>query len=128
MAEPGTAVLIEQPELHLHPAMQLELADFLLACAGTGRQVLVESHSEHLVNRLRYHVAADTSGRAVDLIGLLFAEQEAGITAYRTSSINEYGGLDADWPKGFLNVAADEAARLLRQNLARKKAESGEDS
>ncbi len=128
MAEPGTAVLIEQPELHLHPAMQLELADFLLACAATGRQVLVESHSEHLVNRLRYHVAADTSGRAAGLIGLLFAEQDAGITTYRTSAINEYGGLDADWPKGFLNVAADEAARLLRQNLARKKSESGEDS
>lgn len=126
MAEPGTAVLIEQPELHLHPAMQLELADFLLACAGTGRQVIVESHSEHLVNRLRYHVAADTTGRATNLVGLLFAEQEAGITTYRNSSINEYGGLDEDWPRGFLNVAADEAARLLRQNLARKKAESGE--
>lgn len=126
MAEPGTAVLIEQPELHLHPAMQLELADFLLACAGTGRQVIVESHSEHLVNRLRYHVAADTTGRAADLIGLLFAEQDAGITTYRNSSINEYGGLDADWPRGFLNVAADEAARLLRQNLARKKVESDE--
>ena len=128
MAEPGTAILIEQPELHLHPAMQLELADFLLACAATGRQILVESHSEHIVNRLRYQVAADASGEVAGLVRLLFAEQEAGITTYRTSAINEYGGLDADWPKGFLNVGADEAARLLRQNLAKKRAESGEPS
>lgn len=51
LSDPGETVLLEQPELHLHPASQQRLADFLIACVRSGRQLIVESHSEHLVNR-----------------------------------------------------------------------------
>ena len=120
LARPGTVVLLEQPELHLHPAMQLKMADFLLACARSGRQIIVETHSEHMINRLRRHVAEDESGENEELVRLLFAEQEAGNTTYRHSDINDLGGLDADWPKGFLDVAAEEAGELLRLNFRRR--------
>lgn len=120
LARRGMVVLLEQPELHLHPAMQLKMADFLLACARSGRQIIVETHSEHLINRLRRHVAEDESGINESTIRLLFAEQEDGETKYRHSDINGLGGLEADWPKGFLDVGSDEAGQLLRLNLQRR--------
>ena len=122
LARPGSIVLIEQPELHLHPAMQLKLADFLLACSRAGRQIVIETHSEHIINRLRLRVAADETSETADIVRLLFAEQENGETRYRISDINEVGGLSVDWPKGFLDVAADESTRLLQQSLAKKRA------
>ena len=121
LARRGTVVLMEQPELHLHPAMQLRLADFLLACARSGRQIMIETHSEHLVNRLRLHVAQDETSATSDLVQLLFAEQENGVTSYRTSQINPLGGLSEDWPRGFLDVGSDEAGQLLRQTVLRQR-------
>ena len=121
LARRGSVVLMEQPELHLHPAMQLRLADFLLACAKSGRQIMIETHSEHLVNRLRLHVAQDETSASGDLVQLLFAEQENGVTSYRTSQINPLGGLSEDWPRGFLDVGSDEAGQLLRQTVLRQR-------
>lgn len=121
LARRGSVVLMEQPELHLHPAMQLRLADFLLACARSGRQIIIETHSEHLVNRLRLHVAQDETNATSDLVQLLFAEQENGVTSYRTSKINPLGGLSEDWPRGFLDVGSDEAGQLLRQTILRQR-------
>ena len=121
LARRGSVVLMEQPELHLHPAMQLRLADFLLACAKSGRQIIIETHSEHLVNRLRLHVAQDETSATSDHVQLLFAEQENGVTSYRTSQINPLGGLSEDWPKGFLDVGSDEAGQLLRQTVLRQR-------
>jgi predicted ATPase len=117
-------VLIEQPELHLHPAMQLKLADFLLACSRTGRQIVIETHSEHVINRLRLRVVADETSATAELVRLLFAEQENGETLYRISDINEVGGLSTDWPKGFLDVAADESTRLRQHSLAKKRVQA----
>lgn len=128
LASPGSIVLIEQPELHLHPAMQLKLADFLLACSRTGRQIVVETHSEHVINRLRLRVVADETSATGEVVRLLFAEQDNGETLYRISDINEVGGLSVDWPKGFLDVAADESTRLLQQSLAKKRAQTAKDS
>jgi predicted ATPase len=121
LARRGSVVLMEQPELHLHPAMQLRLADFLLACAKSGRQIIIETHSEHLVNRLRLHVAQDETSETSDHVQLLFAEQESGVTSYRTSQINPLGGLSEDWPRGFLDVGSEEAGQLLRQTVLRQR-------
>ena len=119
LSRPGSIILVEQPELHLHPAMQLRLADFLLACARTGRQIIVETHSEHLVNRLRLRVASGEVANSRELVQLLFAEQVNGTTNYRASTINDLGGLDNEWPSGFLDVGSTEAGQLLRQTVLR---------
>jgi predicted ATPase len=119
MTRPGEVVAIEQPELHLHPALQIRLAEFFIACAKSGRQVLVESHSEYLVNRLRRQVAENPGDR--DLIQLLFAEQdESGGTHYRESTIRSDGTLEDDWPSGFLDVGAAEAFQLLKAHLSQE--------
>lgn len=45
-------LLLEQPEIHLHPKMQMNLADFLIYLAKSNRNVIVETHSDHLINRI----------------------------------------------------------------------------
>lgn len=127
LAEPGDLVILEQPELHLHPALQQELGDFLLDCANSGRQLLVETHSEHLVNRLRRRVA-DPSGADEDMVGLIFAEQHDGVTSFRQSVINAYGGTEPDWPEGFFDVSAREAQALVAASLTKHYRESTRES
>ena len=120
LAEPGDIVLLEQPELHLHPALQMRLADFLLACVGSGRQIIVETHSEHLVNRLRRRVAEDDTNDIGKLVRIVFAERDAdGHTSFRPSDINPLGGLSQDWPDGFLDLGARDAQKLLQASLSK---------
>ncbi len=120
LAEPGDIVLLEQPELHLHPALQMRLADFLLACVESRRQIIVETHSEHLVNRLRRRVAEDNGNDVAKLARIVFAERDAeGHTAFRASDINPLGGLSEDWPDGFLDIGARDAQKLLQAGLAK---------
>ncbi len=128
LAQPGTLVVLEQPELHLHPRLEQKLADFLLACARSGRQLVVETHSEHLVNRLRYRIASDPTDDTHDLIRLVFAESHDGVTSYREPKINPYGGIGDDWPAGFLDLSAREAQDLIRESLAKRKREKASES
>jgi len=121
LAAPGTLVVLEQPELHLHPRLEQKLADFLLACARSGRQLVIETHSEHLVNRLRYRVASDPTDATHELIKLVFAETSDGVTSYREPEINQYGGIGDDWPAGFLDLGAREARDLVRESLMKRK-------
>lgn len=53
LAKPGEVVCVEEPEAHLHPSAQAYLADFLLAMAASGRQIIVETHSPNIIDRLR---------------------------------------------------------------------------
>lgn len=55
-AKPGQTVIIENPEIHLHPAAQSEVGHFLAFIASKGIQVIVETHCEHLINRIQYEV------------------------------------------------------------------------
>ena len=120
LSEPADLLILEQPELHLHPALQKRMADFLLAFVRCGRQILVETHSDHLVNALRTQVVFDPTDETRKLVKLIFAEQNDGITTYRESEINEYGGLSEDWPDGFLDISAKSAQDLVRQSLRKR--------
>lgn len=123
LAEPGTLVILEQPELHLHPKLQQDLADFLLACSRAGRQIVLETHSEHLVNRVRYRIARDESDETHGLVKIVFSENHDGVTRYREPDINAYGGLGETWPAGFLDLTAREAQDLVRASLAKRERE-----
>lgn len=119
-AQPGTVLVIEQPELHLHPAMQQTLADFLLACVRSGRQVIVETHSDHLVTRLRRRIAEDEHDEVFNLVGLVSTERLDGATRFRRLETNRYGGFD-EWPEGFFDQGSVDAQQLLRAGMRKKK-------
>jgi predicted ATPase len=119
-SEPGALLIFEQPELHLHPAMQQILADFLIACVRSGRQVLVETHSDHFVTRLRRRIAEDERDQTVDLIGLVFTERIDGSTRFRRLDTNRYGCME-EWPEGFFDQGPRDSQELLRAGMQKRK-------
>ena len=119
VAEPGSVVLLEQPELHLHPGIQQRLGDFLLACVESGRQVIVETHSDHLVTRLRRRIAEDDTDSLCRSIAVVFAEREGGRTTLRTLEPNRFGGLEL-WPAGFFDGGAEDARALVESAMRKR--------
>jgi predicted ATPase len=102
--------------------MQQRLADFLLGCVRCGRQVIVETHSDHLVMRLRRRIAEDETDGLVHRIGFVFTERIDGTTRFRRLAANRFGGLD-EWPAGFFDQGARDAQQLLAAGLAKKGAD-----
>jgi predicted ATPase len=124
LAEPETLILLEQPELHLHPATQQLLGEFLLAVSASGRQLIIETHSEHLVRRLLRSIAEDKTDRARELVGFVSSvrDRESATTVYEPIQPNPYGGFDT-WPHGFFDQGPEEARQTLRAAMEKRSAE-----
>ncbi|WP_371174715.1 AAA family ATPase [Buchananella felis] len=114
-ATPGSTICIEQPELHLHPAVQSRLADFFLY-ARPDVALVIETHSEYMITRIRRRVAEGFA--SIDRVAIMFAEQRNGVTSFRLLKISEDGDL-SDWPDGFFD-AQDEDARALVRAIAQR--------
>jgi predicted ATPase len=84
----------------------------------------VETHSEHIVSRLRRRIAAAPDDSLVSTVEILFAEKdERGDTHFRPVRTNEYGGIE-EWPKGFFDQTASEAQEILRAAVKKRRAEA----
>ena len=104
-------VAIEQPEIHLHPALQAELGDvFLESALGNGRnRFLIETHSEHLLLRVMRRMRETADGQPRDGlpavrpedVAVLFVEPDGGHSLVREMPLNERGDLVKAWPGGF---------------------------
>ncbi|MDY0168858.1 MAG: DUF3696 domain-containing protein [Thermoguttaceae bacterium] len=105
-------VFIEEPELHLNPAAQRVLFDLVHEFAAQGRQVIVETHSEHLLLRLRRRSIEQPELR--DIIRLYYVERVEGQSRLWQLPLTEDGRLD-NWPAGFLNEAFEESVELMKQ-------------
>jgi hypothetical protein len=115
---PGPALqLIEEPELHLHPAAHGQMADLLLRVArDTGDRFVIETHSETFLLRLRRRIAAQEA--TPEEIGLYVVEDEAGAATLRRIGIDEFGRLD-HWPDGYFDQDYQEAKVIGREQLRR---------
>jgi predicted ATPase len=120
-ADPGTVLLLEQPELHLHPAVQQRLGDFLLACSRTGRQVIVETHSDHLVTRLRRRIAEDDADSVVNQVAIFASRRSGGVSEFTSLAVNRFGGFDS-WPEGFFDDGPRDAQFLLEAGMRKQRA------
>lgn len=109
-APPKSIVLLEQPELHLHPSVQSRLGDFLLF-ARPDVCIIVETHSEYLITRIRRWVAEQRVERSD--VHILFAEPLDDGTEVRELRITELGNLD-DWPMGFFDSQEQESRAIVR--------------
>ena len=113
-----STVILEQPEIHLHPGVQSTLADAIVGIAETrDLQVIVESHSEHLLRRLQRRVAEETI--PADLIRLYFISQESGEARLKDIGLNEYGEIE-NWPEHFFGDEMEEIAETRKAAIERK--------
>lgn len=118
----GDTLILEQPEIHLHPKVQASLADFLIARANDGVKFIVESHSEYLVKRLCRRISEGTFPNIANLINIVFVDRGEDNTAVcKHVQLNEYGEIE-NWPAGFFDTQEDlywmEAALRRRRNAA----------
>jgi predicted ATPase len=120
IAREGSTLLLEQPELHLHPRTQALLGDFLLSVARSGKQCFVETHSDHLLNRFRRRVAESAGPAVADLLSVYFVEKEHGQSHFRRVEVNAFGAI-RDWPKGFFDQTQFEAQEIIRAAASKRK-------
>jgi len=115
----GQIIVIEEPELHLNPAAQGMIFDAVVEYATQGRQIIVETHSEHFVLRMRRRSLEQPELRG--LIRVHYVERHDNQSVLTPLPLTEEGRLD-NWPMGFLNEAFAESVELLKQ-LDKREAE-----
>lgn len=116
-APKDSTVILEQPEMHLHPAVQAGLADVLIdAHRRRGVQILLESHSEPLLTRLLRRVADETLSNHE--VGLWFTEGVGRGSRITRLQLDEYGGV-ANWPRDFFGDDFGEVADIVEQRTRR---------
>ena len=118
----GSTVLMEQPEIHLHPAVQSGLADLMLNVATARNvQIIVESHSEHLMRRLQRRVAEEAvSSKEVKLY---FISTDSGVAQVSDLALNEWGEIE-NWPENFFGDEMGEIAAITKASLRRRMGQS----
>ena len=110
---------IEQPELHLHPRIQVELGELFARSAAAGRVLLIETHSEHLLLRIMRRMRQtnddalpdrDSPVLRPDDVNVLFVEIDPHVerTLMREMPLNERGELVEAWPGGFFEESLRE--------------------
>ncbi|MBI5650390.1 MAG: AAA family ATPase [Chloroflexi bacterium] len=135
-ARGGSLVIVEQPELHLHSEAQAQLSDLFVQTARRGVYLLIETHSEHLLLRLRRwtterEVGHKTLSREMEYLGLdelvtyfLYRDLEVSSASSITElQFDQYGDF-ANMPKGFENFFSADLIESLE--LARLRLQSNE--
>ncbi|MER7791824.1 DUF3696 domain-containing protein [Streptomyces sp. NPDC097640] len=109
-ATPESLILLENPEAHLHPKGQSRMAALLSAAAATGAQLIVETHSDHVLNGVRVAVKHGVL-RPQDVVVHYFRGNGAG-TEVVTPRIDKDGMLE-QWPEGFFDEWENSLDQLL---------------
>lgn len=114
---------IEQPELHVHPAIQVGMGDLFIhavqpsdSVIGSGKTLLVETHSEHIMLRLLRRIREATEnevppgamGMTPDELSVIYVESADDGVRFRPLRVDSEGEFIDRWPKGFFEERAEE--------------------
>lgn len=115
----GSTVILEQPEIHLHPLAQAGLADVIIQAATHRRvQVILESHSEHLLLRLQRRIAEEAIN--AENVKLYFCDAPKGTSSLTELDLDMFGNIK-NWPDNFMGNAFEEVAKAELKRIERKK-------
>lgn len=104
IAPKNSLVIIENPEAHLHPSAQSEIGKFLAMIAMSGVMVIVETHSEHIINGIQIYVAEHPEFSSSVIINNFSSDDTFTQPKVDSISISERGEIEK-WPKGFMDQA-----------------------
>lgn len=121
IAPTGATLLLEQPEIHLHPRAQAYLADFLIDVNQRDVGVIVETHSEHLITRLQRRIAEETL--KPDDVALYYVTPSPKGSTLERVNIDKYGRIPAA-PNGFFEEGFEETFDLMKAVGQRRRRES----
>jgi len=118
IAQKDRFLIVENPEAHLHPAAQSKIGYFLGIIASAGVRVIIETHSDHVINGIQLAVAKKTIPNNDVTINFFTydnddSSEEIIQPQVKSITINEKGEL-ADWPKGFFDQSQIDYSLLLK--------------
>lgn len=109
--------VIENPEAHLHPSAQSRLGYFLAIIADAGVRVIIETHSEHIVNGIQLAVATGKLNNDKSIINYLYKDDDIpDEPTIKSIDINSMGELNF-WPKGFFDQSQIDYANLFKYRI-----------
>jgi predicted ATPase len=106
----GSTFIVENPEVHLHPSAQSELAQFLAKLSKTGVQVIIETHSDHIINGIRLYAKANPEN-SHDIVINSISRRDSG-NPVKFITLDHDGNLSDAHP-GFFDQAENDLLRLF---------------
>ena len=110
--------LLQQPEVHLHPSAQAALGSLFCQLAGPERQIVVETHSDHLMDRVRMDVRDGVAGLKPSDVSILYFERTGLEVKIHSLEIDEEGNI-LNAPDGYRSFFMEEVSRSLWKNYGR---------
>ncbi|NBA94996.1 DUF3696 domain-containing protein [Pseudomonas sp. R5(2019)] len=124
--DPGETLIIEQPELHLHPKAQVAFSSFLTAAMKTGINFVIETHSEHILKGLQLQISSTSvrefeDGAATDMVSLspdkvkiYYFNRDESI---REMKLNKWGEIEGGWPEGFFDESYHISSQIVKNKM-----------
>ena len=109
-------IIIENPEAHLHPYSQSMLGKFLALIAENGVQIVIETHSEHIIDGCRIEMA--NTGHNEEM-GIIFFSRSGGRYEHENITVNDVGELSS-WPAKFFDQSMEDLRELLKIKLCKQ--------
>ena len=104
--------LLQQPEVHLHPSAQAALGSLFCRVAAWDRQLIVETHSDHLIDRVRMDVRDGTGTLTPEDVSILYFERQNLDVRIHSLRIDNQGNV-CDAPPGYRRFFMEEVSRSL---------------
>lgn len=105
----NSILIVENPEAHLHPLSQSRLGKFLALAAINGVQIVLETHSEHIVDGCRIQIARE---KQCENMKIVFFEKKDNKSVCKSINIMDNGELE-EWPDGFFDQKRTDLRELL---------------
>jgi len=120
-APKGATLIFEQPEIHLHPSVQAGLADIFIDVIKTrNMQIIIESHSEHLLRRLQRRMAEEKDGFTNEDAALYFCKMnDLGDSELVSLEIDTYGNI-CNYPEGFFGDEMGDLVAMTEASINRQ--------
>lgn len=112
IAKKGSFMIVENPEAHLHPSAQSKIGKFLAMVASAGVNVIIETHSDHVINGIQIATALKTIDSKYVTINFFSESAESNQPNVESISIKDNGELTY-WPKGFFDQSQKDFAELF---------------
>ncbi len=119
LAPNDTLLIVEQPELHLHPSVQARLGDFFVGLSKCKKQCLIETHSENLVSQLRYHIVQAGGMENSDCIIYFVDQDNEGAARFDPVQISPQGNI-LNWPDGFFDETMLQEDRITAASIRKR--------
>jgi predicted ATPase len=114
-----STLILEQPEIHLHPSVQAGLADvFIDAIRTRNIQIILESHSEHLLRRLQRRIAEEAL--SPDQAALYFVSMAGSSSRLEPLTLDPYGNI-TNWPENFFGDEMGDLIAMTEAAMARQR-------